>query len=209
MQPPIVLSGSNQKIVYIAAGDSTAVGQGASDAEHSYPYLVAEHIALQSAKTISYQNVAQGGAKTQDLIDSQLRQIIDADPDIITISIGANDLTHLHTNRSIIDNDQIIINTLLQQTHAQIYITDIPNFYAATLLPGWYRKLLEFKINSLNPKLKALAQNRVQVIDIHDFGWDQFSDLSTTISSDQFHPNDLGYKNWADAFITTMQSNGQ
>lgn len=208
VQAPMQFGSGNKSLTYVAAGDSTAVGQGASDVAHTYPYQVAEHLA-QNGATVNYSNVAVGGAETEDVITAQLPKIIAADPDVVTISVGANDMTHLHTNASILANDKTIIDTLLQQTNAQIYIMDIPNFYAATLLPPWYVKILEFKIRSLNPELLALDQSRVHVIDIHNYGWSQYPNLAATVSSDQFHPNDLGYQNWANAFIASLQSNGQ
>ena len=211
--PPIIqasqLFGSGaKKITYVAAGDSTAVGQGASTVENTYPYLVGKYLS-HSGATIDYSNVAVGGAKTQDLLDSQIQKIIDAKPDIVTISIGANNLTHLHTNSSILQDDQLILTKLLENTNADIYLTDIPNFYGATYLPKLYIQLLEFKAKSLNPEIIALATDRIHIVDIHNFGWDQYTDISTTISSDQFHPNDLGYQNWANAFISSLKDNGK
>jgi lysophospholipase L1-like esterase len=208
VQMPMVFGNGVKHITYIAAGDSTAVGQGASNVTMSYPYKVAEYLASEGA-TVHYSNVAVGGAKTQDVIAKQLAEIIAANPDIITISIGANDMTHFRTNASILKNDTTIINTLLEKTKAQIYITNIPNFYAASILPGWYRQILEFKIELLNPELRELTEARVHIVDIHDFGWSHYPDLSKTISSDHFHPNDIGYQNWTNAFTTTMKENGQ
>jgi acyl-CoA thioesterase-1 len=200
VQTPMTIGSGNKVITYVAAGDSTAVGQGASSVQNTYTYQIAQHIEGMG-DSVQYTDIAVGGAKTQDVIDNQVPQIIAANPDIVTISIGANDVTHLRTNDSIVQNDITIISDLLEQTNAQIYIANIPNFYNATLLPSWYRSLLEYKIKSLNPKIQALAQNRVHIIDIHS--------IPTTISSDKFHPDDSGYQSWANAFIAALQANGQ
>jgi lysophospholipase L1-like esterase len=45
----------------------------------------------------------------------------------------------------------------------------------------------------------------VQIVNIHDFGWDKFPDLSVTYAADNFHPNDDGYQNWANAFLEKIQ----
>lgn len=209
--PPIhqsdaALGSGGTTIRYIAAGDSTAVGEGASDAQHSYPYLIAEHLAQENSQknTVDYRNVAVEGAETQDVIDKQLRQIIAYDPDIVTISIGANDRTHLRSNAYIYKNFQTIIETLTAQTHATIYVADIPNFHNQTLLPWPYVVFMEHRTTTLNPQLMALASDRVKIVDVHGYGWANFADIGQTISEDHFHPNDTGYQNWANAFLAQM-----
>jgi lysophospholipase L1-like esterase len=115
---------------YIAAGDSTAVGEGASSVEKTYPYKVAEY--LGTKHTVEYKNVAVGGAKTQDIIDHELTAIIAYNPDIITISIGANDVTHLRSNSSISENYKTIVNELTAK-HCRYSESQLGIFTASVL----------------------------------------------------------------------------
>ena len=204
--PSIVQSdqnfGTGGALRYIAAGDSTAVGEGASSVEHTYTYKVAEKLSENSA--VAYRNVGVRGAKTQDVLDKQLAQIINFNPDIVTISIGANDTTHLVSSEQIYQNYQEIIKRLTTETKAKIYITDVPSFAGAQLLPYVAIAVLENKSAKLNPKLLALENDRVKIIDIHNFGWDKFPDRSVTYSLDYFHPSDVGYENWTDAFLSKI-----
>lgn len=198
--------GSGIPLRYIAAGDSTAVGEGASSLENTYTVKIAE--TLSRNNTIVYHNVGVIGAKTEDVIHKQFSQIVEFNPDIVTISIGANDNTHLISSDRIYENYQEIIKRLLSETKAKIYITNIPNFTGAELLPRIAIATLEHRSKSLNPKLLALenapGNERVKIINIHDFGWDKFPDRSVTYSLDYFHPSDIGYQNWADAFLSKM-----
>lgn len=198
--------GSGPTVRYIAAGDSTAVGEGASSVEQTYTYQLVKE--LSKTNEVTHSNVAVRGAKTQDVINKQLSQIIEFSPDVVTISIGANDNTHLVSSDSIYENYQEMIERLLSETKAKIYITNIPNFTGATLLPRVAVAVLEHRSKSLNPKLLALenapGNERIKIINIHDFGWDKFPDRSVTYSFDYFHPSDVGYKNWADAFLSKM-----
>ncbi len=196
--PQSAVWGSGQPLRYIAAGDSTAVGIGASREEETYPYKVAQFLAKNHQ--VTYKNIAVSGAKTQDVIAVQLPLIISFNPDVVTISVGANDATHLRSNLAIFENYQQIIKILLSKTQAQIYLTNIPHFTGATLLPQLYIYLLEAKSQSLNNQLDHFNSSRVHVVNIHDFGWDKFPDLRPTYSADQFHPSDIGYNNWAEAF---------
>jgi acyl-CoA thioesterase I len=195
--------GTGPALRYIAAGDSTAVGEGASSVEKTYAYRLAEHFAKDH--TVSYKNIAVTGATTFDVMEKQLMQIIAFEPDVVTISAGANDRTHLKSNSAIYTNLKSIIDILTDRTSAKIYITDIPNFTGAKLLPKPYIWFLESESKKLNPKLKDLETDRVKIVNIHDFGWDQYPDLQVTFAADNFHPNDEGYNNWTNAFMSRIK----
>ncbi|MDB4940117.1 MAG: lipolytic protein family [Candidatus Doudnabacteria bacterium] len=198
--------GQGSVLRYIAAGDSTAVGEGASKVENSYTYKLA--LNLSAEHTVQYKNIAVIGAKTQDVIDHQLSEIIKYNPDVVTVSINANDLTHFVSGNIILKNDQLIIDTILKNTHAKIYITDVPGLQNAKIIPWWFRHLLDWKANSLNKKILTFQDkyegNRVKIVDIHNFGWDTYHDIQKTFAADQFHPSDLGYQNWTNAFLDKM-----
>ncbi len=193
--------GSGSQLRYIAAGDSTAVGYGASEASKTYTYQVAEYLSKNHA--VEYKNIAVTGAKTTDVLNNQVQQIIDYQPDVITISIGPNDATHLVSSDQILSNYKLIIDKLEQQTSAKIYITNIANFDQATVLPWFYRSILKYRSNKINPQILALEDSRVKIIDIYNFDWKDY-DRQKTYAADHFHPNDLGYQNWTNAFLSKI-----
>lgn len=191
--------GNGPSLKYIAAGDSVAVGYGASTLDKSFAGGVANYLAKNY--TVNYKNIAVIGYKTQDLINNQLSAIVAFQPDIIGISITANDATHLVAQNKIIANYKTIVSELKSKTSAKIYITDVPNFNSADILPTLYIKLLEHRSVKINRELLKLEDNRVRIVNIHDFGWKNYPDLSKTFAADHFHPNDLGYENWTNAFL--------
>ncbi len=194
------LLGVGENLKYIASGDSTSVGVGASSYKQTYAFRLAEALSL--TKTVNYINIGVSGAKTSDFIKDQLPVLIEEKPDIITISIGANDLTHLVSSKTIINNYQYLTQNLQTKTSATIYITNIPNFSGAKLLPFWYRKILEYKARNINEQLSKLENDRIKIVNIHDFGWSSYKNISETYAQDNFHPNDRGYDNWANAFLS-------
>ncbi len=174
------------------------VGEGASATSHTYPVIIAQTLAQHHQ--ITYRNIAVRGAKTSDLLSEQVPKLIAIQPDVITISIGANDTTHLISNSRILANYQSVLRELTNKTKAHIYITNIPNFNGASILPAPFIKMLEWKSSSLNKVLLGLQTDRVTIINIHDFGQEKFPDIAVTYSSDNFHPNGTGYQNWSEAF---------
>lgn len=205
--PPITQTnkvlGSGPPLTYVAAGDSTAVGIGASHIEKTYTYKLAEELA--QSNTVSYSNVGVSGARTNDILQSQLSKIVDAKPDIVTISIGANDNTHLISDETILHNYRQIIRELTERTSANIYITNIANFEGARLLPIVFVKILEQRSRTLNPEILKMETDRVKIVNIHDFGWSNYADKQVTYSYDFFHPSDIGYENWTAAFLSRME----
>lgn len=197
------LMGQGPHLKYIAAGDSTAVGEGASSVQQSYTYRIARH--LSESHIVEYRNVGMLGAKTEDVIEKQLPSIIEFQPDVVTISVGANDVTHLRKNSHTLKNINTILKTLTKETNAQIYLTVIPVVDQAMLLPYPVRRLWGYKAKNLNPQILALENDRVHVIDIYNFGWENYPDIQTTFAQDQFHPNDTGYDNWTKAFLSKIQ----
>lgn len=195
-------SGSSRTLKYIAAGDSTAAGEGATSVEKTYTYRVAQE--LSNKNKVEYKNVGVRGAQTQDIIDSQLQKIVDYQPDIVTISIGANDITHLNSSDVVVNNFKAITKILQEKTNAQIYLTNIPILDQTTLLPLPYRKYLGYQTNKINPQILAMENERIHIVDIYTFGWDTYPDVNVTFAKDGFHPSDEGYNNWTKAFLSRI-----
>ncbi|MCD4713523.1 MAG: SGNH/GDSL hydrolase family protein [Clostridiales bacterium] len=87
-------AGTKQKITYTALGDSIAFGTGATDFV-GYTDLFSEHLTRKFGE-VTYINLAEDGEKSEDLlmdlIFSTDLQYDVAASDVITISIGGNDL---------------------------------------------------------------------------------------------------------------------
>lgn len=204
MQHTEQIVGVGSPLRYIAAGDSTGVGQGASSVERTYPMQVLRE--LSRSHSVAYKNVAVSGAKTQDFIDRQLQQIVDYAPNVVTISIGANDATHLVSRTVVRRNIQTIIEKILTETTATIYLANVPNFRGGTLLPWYYISLLEVRSARMNAWLQTLSSERLRIVNVHDTVTPEHSVRSETFAADGFHPNDAGYANWTAAFLAAMQT---
>lgn len=194
--------GSGPKLKYLAAGDSTVLGRGASTVEKTYPYQIAEYLA-QDHKVV-YKNIGVSGARLHDLKEKQLPEIIAFQPDIITISIGGNDVDRLASKDYVLTNLNFIISELTTKTQAKIYIANMPNFTGAQLLPHPYVWLIEKRSKPINQAISQLKNKRVTIANVHDFFSDHL-DIESTYSADYFHPNDFGYQLWTKAFVEKIK----
>jgi lysophospholipase L1-like esterase len=80
---------------YIAAGDGTSVGKGASDFKNICAYKVADFLAKD--RIVHYKNIGVIEARTSGVLQNRVNDVIAFKPDVVTILIAANDSTHLES----------------------------------------------------------------------------------------------------------------
>jgi lysophospholipase L1-like esterase len=81
-----------ESIRYLALGDSYTIGTGLKDEAQSFPSLLAERLRQETGIDVSLTNLGVNGYTTTDLIREELPVARSAQPDIVTILIGANDV---------------------------------------------------------------------------------------------------------------------
>jgi len=185
------------KIKYIALGDSLTFGVGAKTYEESYPYLLAQKM-LSGGQNIVLENFSAPGAKTKDLIDVLLTPAIKAQPDIVTVLIGVNDI-HNHIGlEQFKKNYQYILNRLTKETRAKIYLINIPAIGSNTIIVPPLDYYFSLQTDNYNEVIKDLAaQYQASYIDLNSPTKNLLKEDGAHYSVDSFHPSALGYKLWA------------
>ena len=183
---------SDGQYIYVAMGDSTAVGVGASSPQKGYVGQLVDKIQNETGKTVKIVNLAQPGSHIADVIYKQIPKLKEYKPDLVTVSVGANDINSSEDNQIIEGNFDKLIALLPVNT----YIAEIPSF----IDPRKDESIME-----VNREMKTSAENAgMNIVPIysatqkvkHDFSYLDF---------DLFHPNDKGYILWADAFWDALQ----
>ena len=184
--------GKSGELLYVAIGDSAAQGIGASRPGRSYVGFVAAHIRSVSAKEVRVVNLGISGATLGVAIAKELPALAKLQPDIVTVSIGANDMPTFEPSRFAAQLEQLF--AALPQ-HA--IVADLPTFY---FLPA------EKKVRIANALLReAAARHGIVVVPLHEAMRRQgLWGVTTQFAGDLFHPNDRGYKVWASAFLTAV-----
>jgi len=188
---------STKQIIYAALGDSLTAGVGAAAYEQSFPYLLAQKLAT-SGTAMRLIDLAVPGAKSEDVIASQLDQAIASRPDIITILIGINDIHGLVAAAKFQNNYERILNRLDRETQAEIYAIAIPYLGSATLLLPPYNIYYDVQTGDFNAVIKNLgSQYRFHYIDLYTPTVKIFKHNGPHYSADLFHPSAEGYAWWA------------
>lgn len=175
------------EITYLALGDSAAQSIGASSPMKGYVGLIAKRLEQKTGKTVRIVNVSKTGATIEDCLKEQIPKIKDIKADYVTIEIGANDVRGNDAEKF-----QKNVDKLLPLLPEGTYMTNMPLFNSrpsSTQPAKDYTKIIEEKLSK---------QSRIKLVDLQTVTMNRQSIFG--FAPDLFHPNNLSYKNWADAF---------
>ena len=182
-------------LIYIALGDSTAQGIGASSAGQGYVGLVEKHLEQKTGKPVHVINISVSGAKISDAIKNQLPRLKNFPrADYVTIEIGANDVPVYDRNTFKREFSQ-----LLKLLPDQTVVANMPSFRGGRMgklddnAVDASKVIAELLAGYPNMRLADVYQATRQQ-NIRDFG------------ADLYHPSNSGYQNWAQAFVRAIDT---
>jgi len=183
-------------IRYVALGDSTGAGVGARDGGY-VARLFTRILSHRPSSTLT--NLCVSGATTSDVLRDQLDQCVSADPHLVTLGIGINDIGHGLTLEQFSKNYEEILSRLKTETKAAIVITNLPDISSAPRIPPAARDEYHQQIVAFNQKLHEIASRHdVSVFDIYSVTHERLPQHPEFFSADGFHPSDQGYEFWAE-----------
>lgn len=180
-------------------GDSTAYGIGVTD--------VADGVAGRIAAVRDEQVVmlAVSGATLSDVVDRQLPMVAASAPDIVYLSVGANDTTHL-TRRPAFE---AMYRRLLDGLPAgvPVVVLGLPDFGSPPRLAQPLRAIAGFRARQFDRVVRRVVNDRpgTTYVDIAGPTGPQFRrDPDRYFSADGYHPSAEGYALWAEAVLDTV-----
>lgn len=182
-------------IVYVALGDSTGIGQGARNGGYVDRMFRKLEVQRPGSRLL---NLCVSGATTIDVVREQLDEGIAANPDLVTLGIGINDIGHGLSLEEFAKNYQAILDRLKKETHAVVVVTNIPDISSAPRIPSPMRAEYQLTIDQFNQTLQEIATiSGVIVFDVYTITRQQLPAHPEFFSADGFHPSDAGYEMWA------------
>jgi lysophospholipase L1-like esterase len=166
--------------LWVALGDSTTQGIGASHPRHSYPALVLEELSLHSDRPWRLINLSMSGGRFEDVVELQLPAMHDADlrPDLLSAVIGSNDV--------------------IWRRHAPSIVSDAERLVAALPQGTVLSRVSEPRPDQRRAGVNAVFDAASRESDLHLFeawSWPEARDMW---AEDRFHPNDRAYRYMAD-----------
>ena len=195
------LSGAGEPLRMLWLGDSTAAGSGASAPGKAIPRRVAEGL----DRSIELSVLAESGDRISDVIADQLPKVATMQPDVVLVSIGANDVIHLTSKDTFRSRYQRLVQAL--PDGVRLVVLGVPDMgapprFAQPLraVTGWRGRVLEGVARSV-----ARDAGAVYVDIAGETGPVMRGDTGRYFAEDHYHPSDDGYGLWADAVLDELR----
>lgn len=185
---------------YVALGDSAAQGVGASAVDKGYVSLIAQRLQIATGRPVAITNLSVSGAVSDDLVRDQLDTFrsLPFVPDIVTLDIGANDVLFPPYG---IDSFTASMGVILEALPAGSFVADVPWM----VVPGWAGQSQAMAERAAG----MITDAGHHLVRLHEASRAQgYLTYARRTARDWFHPNDVGYGQWADAFWEAIDASG-
>ncbi len=175
-------------MTYLALGDSAAQGICATSPARGFVGLLADRLHAKNPEvSLRVVNLSRTGATMQDYLAEQAPKIKDIQADLVTIEIGANDIKTFAP-----DTFRADFKRVLATLPDGAYVSNMPLFNSR---PGSTQHAKDASV-IIAEELKAYP--KLNFVDLQQETTNHQSILG--FAPDLFHPNNLSYPNWANAF---------
>ena len=189
----------NAAIQYVALGDSTVEGVGATRAEFNYVSRLHGRLrAVYPAARVA--NLGVGGTTSADVLRRQLERAIVLRPHLVTIAIGPNDITTRVPVAEYERNLDTLLGRLRDETTAVVVVNLIPDLVATPRFRMHReRDALARQTVLFNEALERLGRAYgAEVVDLYTASQREIPARRELVGRDGYHPSDVGYARWAE-----------
>jgi lysophospholipase L1-like esterase len=191
-------------VVYAALGASDVVGVGATPLTNGYVYLIQQSLEAQTAKKVSLESLGIPAAQIDTVRDIEVEILKrSAQPDLITLSTGANDLIAGDAVASFEKGFRdVLIELRALAPSGVIAASNLPDL---TKLPRFQedpdRDVTEGRVQAFNAAIARQASAfNVLLVDLYSVPLQD----SFVSEIDGFHPSDAGHQAMANAFLEVV-----
>jgi len=198
-RPHRLPSDPHASVVYVALGDSTVYGVGATSPGRTYVHRLYERLrAVYPLARLA--NLGVSGATAAAVVAGQLAVAVQQEPTLVTLSIGPNDIT---THRQLADfarDIDTIMSTLRAKTSAVLVVNLIPDLAVTPRFrSGPHAAQVGRRAEECNAALSRSAWTQgAVVVDLFTHSRAELPWHPEFIAEDGYHPSDLGYARWAE-----------
>lgn len=195
-------TGVEQPLHTVWLGDSTAAGVGAGAADG----VVGRQVARRLGRPVDVRVLASSGDRIADVVSEQLPRV-PTDTQVVFVSVGANDATHLTRAETFVSAYRALLAGL--PGSACVVLLGIPDLGSPPRLAQPLRAVAGWRGRSLDRRIRQLAvASGATYVDIAGATGPAFRRDRSRFSVDGYHPNDAGYGLWAGAVTSAMAGGG-
>ena len=185
--------------LYVALGDSTVEGVGASHPDRNYVSRL--HARLRERYPVArVENLGMGGATSADVLRRQLDRATALAPHLITLSVGPNDITRGVPVGTYERTMTIILESLARKTTAVVVVNLLPDLAVTRRFrDGPHQAKVGRLTVAFNDALRRVAPAHGAVlVDLYVASQREVPRHPELLATDGYHPSDAGYARWAE-----------
>ncbi|HEY1389753.1 MAG TPA: GDSL-type esterase/lipase family protein [Ktedonobacterales bacterium] len=196
------LASSPRDFTYVAIGASDAFGVGSDDpAEDNWPTALA-HLLGSDTHLI---NLGIPGETVAEARKTELPVALDARPALVTVWLGVNDIVQSVSIQEYESQLEALLRSLQQQTHAHVFVGNIPDLSLLSFFAGYDQTTLKATISNWNAAIaQAVAATGASLVDLYA-GWNELANHPEYIAGDGLHPSTEGAKRLAEVFFSQIR----
>ena len=181
-------------------GESTVAGVGVENLQEGFTCQLATQLSTQLQRPIHWQALGANGAKARDLHG---KITTPGTADIILITLGVNDVTGLTSLKKWQRDLKHLLAEVNPHGQARVFFTQVPNMARFPALPFLLARTLGLRSQMFNQALAKLSQatGAGLLTTQADF-------TPELMAKDGYHPNALGYAQWAASVCRQLISAG-
>jgi lysophospholipase L1-like esterase len=188
----------NQKIRYVAIGDSYSIGEGASP-EQSWPAILTRHLNENGLHIELVANPSVTGWTTQQAIDRELPIFVQSKPTFATLQIGVNDWVQGVDEKTFRKRFAFLLDQILSvlPNKKNLLVVTIPDFGVTRTGPKYARgRNISEGLARFNQIVAEEAKKRgLKVVDVFELSKKMGTDPSL-VGADGLHPSAKEYAEW-------------
>jgi lysophospholipase L1-like esterase len=197
-------------------GDSAAAGYGAQIPQETFGAYLATGLSMIAHRPVRLSSLAKVGAETTDLA-AQIRQAMPHNPDVVTIIIGVNDVTHQVKPRVSIAALRLAVTTLrvgggppgwLRSSAPEVVVGTCPDLGTVRpLAPPLRQVARRWSRRLATAQTIACVESGGHSVSLGSLLGPDFDAAPLEMfGPDRYHPSPAGYRSVATAMLPTVAS---
>jgi acyl-CoA thioesterase I len=203
---PILPKDHKVTLLYVALGDSTVEGVGATSAATTYPARLFTRLRAIYPRA-GVINLGVGGATSADVVNDQLERAVTMRPKLVTLSVGPNDITGHVPVAEYEANVGTIFRRFADEIGTVVVVNLLPDL---SVTPRFRGRENEREVAQLTVEFNAALTRQarlyaVEVVDLYKPSQVEVPRRPELLAADGYHPSDLGYARWAELLWTGVE----
>ncbi len=188
------------------AGDSLALGIGASDSSRGFAFDLFRRIDAERPGS-EVTNLAIGGTTAADVERLEIPRLAATRPDVVLLEVGANDAVRRRSAHAFSQDFASLVRALHRAVpHATVVVFNVPDIAVSPIFDSASKPKLRSLVASYNESVGNVARSiAAPVVDLYKISNRARTDSDRFFSADLFHPSDAGHEAIATAAWPTVE----